>query len=200
MPTDSPRLAVFDFDGTLIRSDSFGLFLRHAAGRRYLRLLPHMLKIMLQYKRGQITAREGKERLLTLVIRGISKAEFARLMDSFTPLLSKKERPKAMQSLLKHQTMGDRICIVSASPIDWIRPWATRRGICEVYGSPLEFIAERATGKLSGENCQGQKKVDFLERAIPNFADIYEVWSYGDSIGDKELLAVSHHPHYRSFS
>ena len=50
----------------------------------------------------------------------------------------------------------------------------------------------RVTGSLVGGNCRGPAK---LRRIREHFgADGYELWAYGDSAGDAEMLAAADHP------
>jgi len=50
----------------------------------------------------------------------------------------------------------------------------------------------RVTGTLIGGNCRGPAK---LQRIREHFGpDGYELWAYGDSAGDDEMLAAADHP------
>ena len=51
----------------------------------------------------------------------------------------------------------------------------------------------RLTGRLLGANCRGPEK---LRRLHDWFGGApATLWAYGDSAGDRELLAAAHHPH-----
>ena len=53
----------------------------------------------------------------------------------------------------------------------------------------------RLTGRLQGANCRGPEKARRLRAWLEaeGLADA-EVWAYGDSEGDAELLAQADHP------
>ncbi|MGA1052242.1 MAG: haloacid dehalogenase-like hydrolase, partial [Ilumatobacteraceae bacterium] len=54
------------------------------------------------------------------------------------------------------------------------------------------------TGRLDGPNCRGAEKVrrltDWLESDGLGLGEV-TLWAYGDSSGDRELLAAAQHPH-----
>ena len=60
-----------------------------------------------------------------------------------------------------------------------------------------EYVIE-STGKFLTMNCYGQEKVKRIERAFP-LRDTYELIVYGDSQGDKEMLAYADHGYYKPF-
>jgi phosphatidylglycerophosphatase C len=107
-------------------------------------------------------------------------------------------RAEALERVRFHQRRGDRVVLVSASPTDWIEPWAVSEGITEVIGNPAEVSDGRVTGRLAGENCYGPEKVRRLLALNPE-RDSYTLFAYGDGRGDRELLAAADHPYYRCF-
>jgi phosphoserine phosphatase len=62
----------------------------------------------------------------------------------------------------------------------------------------MEIEDGRITGRLSGRNCYGPEKVERLEEVLGKL-DNYLVYAYGDSKGDRELLAVADHGFFRHF-
>src|ERR1700736_289085 len=53
-------------------------------------------------------------------------------------------------------------------------------------------------GRLIGINCRGAEKVARLEKLIGGF-DGHQIFAYGDSDGDREMLRVADFPFYRPF-
>ena len=55
----------------------------------------------------------------------------------------------------------------------------------------LERIANLVTGRLDGPNCRGPEKLRRLHEWLrgEELSDRAEIWAYGDSAGDRELLA-----------
>ena len=52
------------------------------------------------------------------------------------------------------------------------------------------------TGKIKGNNCWGVEKINRLENLLGT-KDQYELYAYGDSRGDLELLDNADHAFYR---
>ncbi len=107
-------------------------------------------------------------------------------------------RAEALERVRFHQERGDRVVLVSASPTDWIVPWAVSEGITEIIGNSAEVSDGRVTGRLAGANCYGREKVRRLLALNPE-RESYTLFAYGDGRGDRELLAAADHPYYRRF-
>jgi len=57
---------------------------------------------------------------------------------------------------------------------------------------------DRFTGLLEGADCTGAEKLRRLQALVGGLHDV-ELHVYGDSDGDRELLAAADHPHFRPF-
>ena len=52
----------------------------------------------------------------------------------------------------------------------------------------------RYTGAMSGNNCRGPEKIARLRAWLSSSnLENAELWAYGDSAGDRELLSAAHH-------
>ena len=56
----------------------------------------------------------------------------------------------------------------------------------------------RLTGKFSGENCYGREKLARFLMKFPERGD-YQLYAYGDSQGDKEMLQFADYAYYKRF-
>ncbi len=104
---------------------------------------------------------------------------------------------KALKKLQWHEESGDRIIVVSASAAAWIEPWTSQRKI-ELISTILELKEGKVTGRIRGKNCYGPEKVKRLEEILAT-SDYDEIYVYGDSRGDKEMLAIATNPFFRKF-
>ncbi len=197
--TNQKVIAAFDFDGTLIKGDSlFYFFLFRASIWKIIRnLIPalyyislHKLKLMPNFK--------AKEHLFILFYRNMPKSVFDRKCEQFTEILERKLKSRAIEKLKWHQQMKHEVVIISASVENWIIPLANRLGIHVVIGTKLAVDNGRLTGKFQSKNCYGSEKVNRLKTHYSAHQN-YILYAYGDSKGDRELLAIAEHPFYRSF-
>jgi len=90
------------------------------------------------------------------------------------------------------------VVLASASLELLLEPWARAAGVDDVLATRLEVRDGRLTGRLAGPNCYGPEKVARLEALVGDLAGV-ELYAYGDSRGDRELLAAAQHPVYRPF-
>ena len=104
-------------------------------------------------------------------------------------------RPEAMARLAWHRERGDRIVVVSASLDAYLAPWCRAHGL-ELICSELESREGVLTGNYRGGDCAGAAKAARV-RANLRLEDYACVHAYGDTVEDRELLALAHRPVYR---
>ena len=190
-------VAAFDFDGTLTTRDTVWPFLRSAAGDPAIwRGLPLAAPALVGWMGGLLGNTTTKEWLYRTYLRGrhvddVVEAgrRFAR--ETVPPMI----RSEALARLRWHQARGDRCLVVTASPELYVEPWANALGL-ETIGSRLQVDRfGHLTGRHFGPACDGAEKVRRLRAVLG--VDVYDVYAYGDSRGDRELLAMAQHPYYR---
>ncbi len=191
-------LVAFDFDGTLTVRDTFQTFLvwRTRGDVRLsalLRLMGAAIAYLFEGDRGRLKAAAVGACLRGVTLEGLSK-DCERFADeSFSALM----RPDALAAWRDHQAQGDTLVIVTASPEPIVAPFARRLGADRLIGTRLEADGDgRLTGKLSGLNCRGAEKVRRLNK---EFGPIRLKAAYGDSAGDREMLAIADQPLLKVF-
>ena len=137
--------------------------------------------------------------MISSFLRGMRTDEFRQACLEYASRIPAFVYPTALDEIRRHQEKGDKIAIISASVPDWIRPWAQTIGIRLVEGTELEVKGQMLTGRFSTPNCKGSEKVRRLRRLYPDFAS-ETLYVYGDSSGDKELLALANVPYYKPFN
>ncbi|MBL7978914.1 MAG: HAD family hydrolase [Bacteroidetes Order II. Incertae sedis bacterium] len=193
-------IAAFDFDGTITTSDSLYHFIRFTHTKRtvlkgFIRLLP----VFVWFKLGLMDNQKAKEAVLHYFFAGMDTVKFQSMSRQFAQqYLPSIVRPKAIEKIRWHQKEGHRLVLVSASVEAYLTPWAAENGFQEVCGSKLEIIKERLTGRLAGKNCWGPEKVARLEDCVGALSSVC-LYAYGDTRGDRELLAAATYPHFRAF-
>lgn len=84
--------------------------------------------------------------------------------------------------------------IVSASIDNWVQPFFPQ---VKVLGTQIEVKDGCLTGRFLTKNCYGQEKVNRILALYPD-RNTYHLTAYGDSRGDKELLAFADESHYQA--
>ena len=195
----SKRIAFFDFDGTITTKDTLLEFIRFSKGTTaFLIGFTLYSPWMLAFKAGLIPNQRAKEAILTWFFRGMLLQQFTDLCERFADeRLPGLLRPGALSEIKRLKSAGIPVVIVSASPENWISPWAQKRSITTI-ASRLVIRDGCLTGKLNGANCSGEEKVCRI-RGVYDLSTFEEVFAYGDSTGDREMLAMATHPHFRPF-
>lgn len=193
------NIAFFDFDGTVTTKDTMLVFLRSLAGdyRFGLKMLLFS-PVFMQLKLGLISNHGAKELMLKRFIGGMTEAEFKHYCYKFAKeILPSLIRDQAMKAIRAHQNDGADVVIVSASPEYWIKDWCIANGMF-LIATRLEVVNGKMTGMINGHNCYGSEKVDRIRKEVD--LDKYEsIFAYGDTEGDKPMLAIAHHAFYKPF-
>lgn len=193
-------IAIFDFDGTIISRDSLPDFLIRTCGWKvFLLRLPWIVLLKGAALTGFLSTHRAKELVISSFLRGMRTDEFRQACLEYASRIPAFVYPAALDEIRRHQEKGNKIAIISASVPDWIRPWAQTIGIRLVEGTELEVKGQMLTGRFSTPNCKGSEKVRRLRRLYPDFAS-ETLYVYGDSSGDKELLALANVPYYKPFN
>ena len=189
------RLAVFDFDGTLIAGDSLIAFARHAAGtRRLILALLRSAGAIIRWKLGMSSGGAAKEILFGHIFGGMDYTRFKDLGEAFASEVTAMEREDVAERLRGFVRDGVPVAIVTASMPEWVLPWARRQGVATVIGTlPATDGNGRLTGRFATPNCRDAEKVRRLREVFPDLAE-REVWAFGDSDGDIPLPECSTHP------
>lgn len=196
---DERPLTAFDFDGTLTVRDAGLAFMAWRAGPwRFalglLRLAPDLAAYLVRRDRGALKAATAR-----IFLAGTTAAEIGEDAERFAAhAFDRLMRPDALRCWAGHGEAGRERVIVTASAELVIAPFARRLGADRLIGTRLALDGGgRLTGGLDGPNCRGEEKVVRLEQAYGPDLRLYA--AYGDTIGDREMLAIAERPGYRVF-
>ena len=218
------KIFVFDFDGTLTHADTLLAFIRFACGPvrmcmgfvLYAPLLVLMkLKLYPNYK--------AKQKVFAHFFRGMTLTRFDALCTAFAQQGEHLLRPAARSFINTVRPEAYAMAIVSASIDNWVRPFAEMylqsdnaqdksQGNVQdntkdnkpalpiiVLGTKVEVDAAGClTGRFSTPNCYGPEKVRRIEAVWPH-REQYDVSAFGDSRGDKEMLAYADQGYFEPF-
>jgi phosphatidylglycerophosphatase C len=191
-------LVLFDFDGTITRSDTLFLFTRHSVSRiKYLVGLVILSPILVLHKLGFISSGRTKEIFLSWYFNGMPLNDFNNKGARFASIIESNVRPQAIIRILEHQKLGHRVIVVSASAENWIQHWASNNHL-ELLATKLQVVGGKITGMIDGANCNSEEKVNRVKSYV-NIADYKQVIVYGDSKGDKPMLELGTARFYKPF-
>jgi phosphatidylglycerophosphatase C len=199
MPARVP-VAAFDFDGTISHRDSsVAFYLAAVPSWRLAGALVGLAPLIAGFALGLVPRERIKESLVGAFLRGVDDAGLRRRAATWAVRdLPRLVRPRALARVRWHLSQGHRVVLVSATLEMYLEPWARAVGIRDVLATRLEVREGRLTGRLDGRNCYGEEKVARLRDLVGDLRDV-ELYAYGDSRGDRELLAAARHPEYRPF-
>ena len=200
------RVYAFDFDGTLTTRDTLLEFIRYACGSRallsgFLRYSPLLVLMKLRLYPNW----KAKQKVFSHFFKGMDSEAFDALCRRFAADSRHLLRPKAVEAVEQARAEGCEVVIVSASIDNWVQPFFTSpAGRADdlpkvtVLGTQIEVADGRLTGRFLSSNCYGQEKVNRLLALYPHRAD-YHLTAFGDSRGDRQLLAFADEAHYKPF-
>jgi phosphatidylglycerophosphatase C len=200
------KIAFFDFDGTVTTKDTLLEFIRHSKGaaRFYLGFILTS-PWLIAYKIKLISNQTAKEKVLRFFFKHTPLDRFEQDCETFSrDILPALIRPKALLEITRLKETGASIVIVSASPENWIRRWTSALE-AELLATRLETIPDsdpakphRLTGKIFQKNCHGEEKVSRIREAF-TLEDYGEIYTYGDTGGDRPMLKLGTASFYKPF-
>jgi len=194
-----PIVAAFDVDGTLTVRDCVRPFLERIGGRTS--IAAAIARRPVESVRGAL--RRDRDALKDVVVggvyRGRSVAAVATIGREFAAAVAERMlRDDTIGRLRWHQRMGHRTVFVSASLASYLEPLAqtlgVERALCTDVAVGHDGDDTVYADRLAGPNCRAAQKLVRLRDWLAD-EDITgaEIWAYGDSRGDREMLAAADH-------
>jgi phosphatidylglycerophosphatase C len=188
-------VAAFDFDKTVSTRDNVMPFLRAAVGTPRLvwalvRMSPRLVAAALDHRKRDA----AKAALIRRTLGGYDAARLTDVAADFADdVVARHLRADVVERIEWHRRQGHELVVVSASLAPYVELIGTRLGFDAVLATELAVGDDgRLTGELSGANVRGAEKVRRLEAWLGERPA--SVWAYGDSSGDRELIARADHP------
>lgn len=189
MQATTPRVVLFDFDGVLIRGDTFAMFMRnryaHARWRKGLVLLfsPWFL-LLLPFSRRRVL-----RALVHVGLLGLNEARYRNLAQASAVALVRQPGRfcrEGLGALRKHQAAGDLVVIVTGCEESLVRSVLAELGVANVEVLASRLRASRF-GMRSDWHNVGRRKV---ERLAQHGIEAWQV-AYSDSSQDLPMLALA---------
>nr|WP_297134537.1 HAD family hydrolase [uncultured Prevotella sp.] len=197
------KIYCFDFDGTLTTSDTLLEFIKYAKGRgRFLMVFLMYSPLLVMMKLHLYPNWKAKQQIFAHLFAGMRIEKFDALCRGFAEESQHLLRPKGITLMHEALVAGAQVFIVSASIDNWVRPFFDIRNLkgVQVLGTQIEVEDGKLTGRFKSNNCYGKEKVHRIAEALKSFErSEYEIEAFGDSRGDKEMLAFADKGHFKPF-
>lgn len=197
------KIYCFDFDGTLTTSDTLLEFIKYAKGRGcFLMVFLMYSPLLILMKLHLYPNWKAKQQIFAHLFAGMRIEKFDALCRGFAEENQHLLRPKGITLVHEALVAGAQVFIVSASIDNWVRPFFDIRNLkgVQVLGTQIEVEDGKLTGRFKSNNCYGKEKVHRIAEALKSFErSEYEIEAFGDSRGDKEMLAFADKGHFKPF-
>jgi HAD superfamily hydrolase (TIGR01490 family) len=190
-------VAFFDLDKTIIDVNS----------ARYIALFAQKYNLLskfdiisglyysILYKTGFLST----EALMEIMTKWLKNVDASRLKQLFNDLgrylVETKIRQKAKEAIDFHHRQGAKTVILSASVKDVCAPVRDYLKIDDVICTEMELNGGIYTGKVSGNYCYGEEKLQRVNEYCQQHQFNFEnAWYYADSISDLSVLSAIGYP------
>lgn len=164
---NNQKLAIFEFDGTVIEGNSMFLFFREVSGGAipYIWGLLSTSGIAMCRALRLCSKKTYYQHLTRHFLRGMTREEINAASRQFLFVLNKSVRGKVIAGIQKRRLDNYRMVLMSEGLADVIRPWATQFGISDVMARELEYDAD---GRFTGSFAKTDDGLADLESTLQN--------------------------------
>jgi HAD superfamily hydrolase (TIGR01490 family) len=197
VPADPFAAAFFDVDNTMIRGASIYFFGKGMAGRGLvttgdlLRFGWQQLRFRVRGKEDPAAVAEAREKALSLVA-GKSVADIVAYGEEiYDELMAERIWSGTRAMAQAHLDAGERVWLVTATPVELARIIAKRLGLTGALGTVAEVEDGLYTGRLVGEPLHGASKAEAVKAlAEREGLDLSRCTAYSDSANDIPMLST----------
>ncbi|MFN2537008.1 MAG: HAD family hydrolase [Mycobacteriales bacterium] len=197
VPPDPTAAAFFDVDNTMIRGASIYFFGKGMAGRGLvttgdlLRFGWQQLRFRVRGKEDLAAVAEAREKALSLVA-GKSVADIVAYGEEiYDELMAERIWSGTRAMAQAHLDAGQRVWLVTATPVELARIIAKRLGLTGALGTVAEIEDGLYTGRLVGEPLHGASKAEAVKAlAEREGLDLSRCTAYSDSVNDIPMLSA----------
>ncbi len=199
---DPNSAAFFDIDNTVVRGASIyafarGLVKNGIVSRR------EMAGFAWKQAKFVLVGTEDMEDIAKIqdsalsIVKGRQVSEMIELADQvFDEYMADRLWPGTLALARAHLENGQRVWLVSATPIEVAQVIADRLGLSGAIGTRSEIKDGVYTGRLLGVPVHGQAKADAVSQlARAEGLNLSACWAYSDSANDIPMLNLVGNPH-----
>jgi HAD superfamily hydrolase (TIGR01490 family) len=194
---DPTAAAFFDVDNTMMMGASLFWFARGLAARKYFRMRDLALFVWQQAK-FRVAGNESADDMLTIrdnalsFVAGRAVAEIVQAGEEiYDELMADRIWNGTRLLAQKHLDAGQRVWLVTATPVELAQIIAHRLGLTGALGTVAEVKDGQYTGRLVGELMHGGAKAEAVRAlAEREGLDLARCTAYSDSANDLPMLTL----------
>ena len=194
---DLTAAAFFDVDNTMMMGASLFWFARGLAARKYFTMRDLALFVWQQAK-FRIAGNESADDMHTIrdnalsFVAGRPVAEIVQASEEiYDELMADRIWAGTRALAQKHLDAGQRVWLVTATPVELARIIARRLGLTGALGTVAEVRGGKYTGRLVGELMHGEAKAEAVRAlAEREGLELERCTAYSDSANDLPMLSL----------
>ena len=195
---DLPAAAFFDVDNTMMMGASLFWFARGLASRKYF-TTRDLATFMWQQAKFRIAGNESSDDISAIrenalaFVAGRTVEEIVQASgEIYDELMADRIWSGTRALAQQHLDAGQRVWLVTATPIELAGIIAHRLGLTGALGTVSEIVDGRYTGRLVGEMMHGEAKAEaVLALAAREGLDLARCTAYSDSANDLPMLSLT---------
>ncbi|MGK5111025.1 MULTISPECIES: HAD family hydrolase [unclassified Geodermatophilus] len=195
---DLAAAAFFDVDNTMMMGASLFWFARGLAARKYFRARDLALFVWQQAK-FRVAGNESADDMHTIrenalaFVAGRPVVEIVAVSEEiYDELMADRIWAGTRVLAQKHLDAGQRVWLVTATPVELARIIAHRLGLTGALGTVAEVVDGHYTGRLVGELMHGEAKAEAVRAlAEREGLDLSRCTAYSDSSNDLPMLTLA---------
>ena len=200
---DIMRVAIFDFDGTLYKQETFQLMMDHLKkhpqyhiyyGQFFRSILPRFIA----YKLKLYPESRMKERSMQIymnALRQLSKQEISNYFAEIAEIMQQGFNEKVVEKFRKHQKDNVYTMLVSGAFTTLLELAVEKYPFDQIIGTVIPFNGQSLTDSKTIYHIQGERKTEKIYQALNDQSIDWEnSYAYGDSYSDLPVLQMVGHP------
>ena len=201
LPMDPTAAAFFDVYNTVMRGASLFHLARWLAARRYF-TAAEVRDFALKQARFVLSGSENMDDMAAATEAGLAFVKGRRVADVtalgeeiFDDLMRRKLWPGTLVLAQRHLDRGQRVWLVTATPVELASIIARGLGLTGALGTVAETVDGVYTGKLVGAPLHGKAKAEAVAAlAEREGLDLTRCAAYSDSANDVPMLSIVGRP------
>ena len=194
---DPAAAAFFDVDNTMMMGASLFWFARGLAARKYF-TARDLASFVWQQAKFRIAGNESADDMHTIrdnALSFVAGREVTEIVDAgeeiYDELMADRIWSGTRVLAQQHLDAGQRVWLVTATPVELARIIARRLGLTGALGTVAEVRDGRYTGRLVGELMHGEAKAEAVRAlAEREGLDLSRCTAYSDSANDLPMLGL----------